>query len=225
MTKLVLIFTFALITIAKSNDIKVGFASAQSRRIYSEIKQADPALWKRTDDVVIQAPQNEIISAVYVTDLRDDKDGEAFIESGGVGMKSVTIGLKSPTILRGYKFEVEVYGNDPNLNGNGRYLSKGGYQHCKTVIVGQTSDYNGQVRKVFEKNIEATAIPFIKREEEIYFEYPQGDQRIKGIAIKDLEGGEAEPSINRGGLGFNFVNVKVKSARGSGYKILVEVYA
>lgn len=126
MSKLVLFFTFTLLTIAKSNDIKVGFASAQSQRIFSEIKEADAALWKRTDDIVIQAPQNEIISAVYVTDLRDDKDGEAFIESGGVGMKSVTIGLKSPTILRGYKFQIEVYGNNPN--GNARYLSKGGYQ-------------------------------------------------------------------------------------------------
>lgn len=105
------------------NDIRLGYATAQSRKIFSEIKEADPALWKRTDDVIVNAPSNDIISAVYVTDLRDDKDGEAYIESGGIGTKSVTIGLKSPTILRGYKFEVEVYGSDPN----GRYLTKGVY--------------------------------------------------------------------------------------------------
>lgn len=99
------------------------------------------------------------------------------------------------------------------------------YIHCKTVIVGQIHDYGGQVKKVYEKEISATGIPFIKREEEIFFEYPHGDQKIKGIAIKDLENGLAEPSINRGGLGFNFANVKVKSERGSGYKYLIEIYA
>lgn len=97
--------------------------------------------------------------------------------------------------------------------------------HSKSVVVGQVVDYNGQVRKVFEKDIEATAIPLIKREQEFYFEYPQGDQKIKGIAIQDLEQGEAQPSITRGGLGFNFVNIKVKSARGSGLKLKVLIYA
>lgn len=126
MSKIVIIFSLALFAIAKTNDIRIGYATAQSRKIYSELKEANPALWTRTDDVIVDAPPNEIISAVYVTDLRDDKDGEAYIESGGLGMKSVTIGLKSPTILRGYKFQIEVYGNNPNYNMN--YLSKGGYQ-------------------------------------------------------------------------------------------------
>lgn len=127
MSKVVIIFTLALIAIAESNDIRIGFASAQSRKIYSELKEANPALWTRTDDVIIDAPSNAIISAIYVTDLRDDKDGLASIESGGIGMKSVTIGLKSPTILRGYKFQIEVYGNNPNYNSN--YFSKSGYQY------------------------------------------------------------------------------------------------
>lgn len=95
----------------------------------------------------------------------------------------------------------------------------------KTVVVGQIYDYNGQVKKVFEKNEEASAIPLIKREKVISYEYPLGDQKIKGIAIKDLEEGAAEASITRGGLGFNFVNIKLKSERGSGYKYLIEIYA
>ncbi|CAG9135049.1 unnamed protein product [Plutella xylostella] len=97
--------------------------------------------------------------------------------------------------------------------------------HGKTVVVGQVYDQNGLVRKVYEENVEATGIPLIKRESEVYYEYPLGDQKIKGIAIKDLENGLAEPSINRGGLGFNFVNIKLKSERGSGYKYLIEIYA
>ncbi|CAH2242240.1 uncharacterized protein LOC120635415 [Pararge aegeria] len=95
----------------------------------------------------------------------------------------------------------------------------------KSVIVGQISDYNGVVRKVYDKTIESTGIPLFKREEEVYFEYPTGDQKIKGIAIKDLDNGLAEPSINRGGIGFSFVNIKLKSERGSGYKYLIEIYA
>lgn len=96
--------------------------------------------------------------------------------------------------------------------------------HCKTVIVGQTYQ-GGNIRKVYEKSVESSAIPLFKREEELYFEYPLGDQKIKGVAIKDLENGNAEPSINRGGLGLNFVNIKLKSERGSGYKFLIEIYA
>lgn len=97
--------------------------------------------------------------------------------------------------------------------------------YSKSVIVGQVYDYNGVVRKVYEKTVETTGLPLIKREQEVFFEYPLGDQKIKGIAIKDLDNGLAEPAINRGGLGFNFVNIKLKSERGSGYRFLLEIYA
>lgn len=109
------------LSVAECNDIRIGYASPRSRKFYGDIKEANPALWKRTDDVVINTPHNEVIDAVYVNDLRENKDGEAFIESGGIGQRSVTIGLKSPTILRGYKFEIEVYASDPNQG----YFSKG----------------------------------------------------------------------------------------------------
>lgn len=118
----VLITIFILyLSVAESNDIHIGYAAPRSKKIYSEIKEADPALWRRTDDIIINAPPNEVIDAIYVTDLRESKDGEAYIESGGVGMKSVTIALKSPTVLRGYKFEIEVFAN--NLNEG--YFNKG----------------------------------------------------------------------------------------------------
>ncbi|XP_045455148.1 uncharacterized protein LOC123664683 [Melitaea cinxia] len=95
----------------------------------------------------------------------------------------------------------------------------------KSVIVGQVSDYNGIVRKVFEKPVSSAAIPFFKREQEIYFEYPVGDQKIKGIVIRDLDNGLAEPSINRGGIGFPFANIKLISERGSGLNYQIEIYA
>lgn len=97
--------------------------------------------------------------------------------------------------------------------------------HCKSVFVGQIYDHTNVVRKVYDKMVEASSIPLIKREEEVYFEYPAGDQKIKGVAIKDLAESNAEASITRGGLGFGFVKIKLKSARGSGLKYLIEIYA
>ncbi|CAH2098172.1 unnamed protein product [Euphydryas editha] len=95
----------------------------------------------------------------------------------------------------------------------------------KSVIVGQVNDYNGFVRKVFEKTVSSAAVPLIKREQEIYFEYPVADQKIKGIIIRDLDNGLAEPSINRGGIGFSFANIKLKSERGSGLNYQIEIFA
>ncbi|XP_063548113.1 uncharacterized protein LOC134755488 [Cydia strobilella] len=96
--------------------------------------------------------------------------------------------------------------------------------HSKTVIVGQIYEQGG-VRKVYDRTIEASAIPLFVREEEAKFEYPTADMKIKGIAIKDLENGNAQPAIRSGGLGFNFVTINLKSERGSGYKYLIEVFA
>ena len=96
--------------------------------------------------------------------------------------------------------------------------------HCRSVIVGQTWEQNG-VRKVYETTVDANAIPLFKREKFVTFEYPVGDQRIKGIAIKDMDNGLAEPAITMGGLGFNFVNLKLKSERGSGFNFHIEIYA
>lgn len=97
--------------------------------------------------------------------------------------------------------------------------------YSKSITAGTVYDYNGLVRKVFEKNVESAAIPLIKREQEVYYEYALGDQKIKGLAILDLENGLAEPAITRGGIGYNFVNIKLKSERGSGLKYRIEVYA
>lgn len=95
------------------------------------------------------------------------------------------------------------------------------FVNAKTVIVGHTYGLN----KVFEKHIEATALPLLKREQEVFFEYPTQDLKIKAIALKDLDNGLAEPSINRGGIGFNFVNIKLKSERGVGLNFAIELYA
>lgn len=106
---LILLLSLLYLTSVESNDIMLGLATPYSKKIYSAVKIANPAIWRREDDVMVSTPNHEIISAVYITDLRPDKEGEAYIEAGGLGSKTVTIALKSPTILRGYKFAIEVY--------------------------------------------------------------------------------------------------------------------
>lgn len=126
-----LVETFVLLCIlitVESNDIMVGRATPFSRKIYGTIKEANPALWTRTDDIMINAPYHDYISAVYVTDLRPDKEGEAYIAAGGIGSKTVTIALQSPSILRGYKFSIEVYAESIStyLSSFGRQMVGGG---------------------------------------------------------------------------------------------------
>ncbi|PZC72262.1 hypothetical protein B5X24_HaOG211659 [Helicoverpa armigera] len=105
----------------------LGFASPYAKKIYSAVKIANPALWRREDDVMVSSPNHELISAVYITDLRPDKEGEAYIEAGGLGSKTVTIALKSPSILRGYKFAIEVYAQSVQPGFGQSYPSNPGY--------------------------------------------------------------------------------------------------
>ncbi|CAB3226108.1 unnamed protein product [Arctia plantaginis] len=122
MNSKLLVTVWALcLSLTNANDIRIGVTSGRPIKIYSEIKEANPAIWTRSEDVVVNSTGNEIIEAIYVTDLREDKDGKAIIENGGVGTRSVTIRLESPSIFRGYKFMIEVYATDPNE----RYRSKG----------------------------------------------------------------------------------------------------
>ncbi|XP_046972735.1 agglutinin-like protein 7 [Vanessa cardui] len=105
-TKLLLVFAFA--SVVSSHDILIG-SGTEGRKIFDEIRQANPAIWRQIENVTIIAPDNEVISGVVVTDMRPEKDGDVQIVDGGDGMKSVTIELKSPTVLRGYEFHLEVY--------------------------------------------------------------------------------------------------------------------
>ncbi|KAJ0177398.1 hypothetical protein K1T71_007407 [Dendrolimus kikuchii] len=94
----------------------------------------------------------------------------------------------------------------------------------RSLIVGETYEQSGTVRKVYSQTYEATGIILTKRKKYIHFEY-EANQKIKGIAIRDLDNGLAEPAITSGGLNFNYVDIKLKSQRGSGFNYLVEIYA
>ncbi|CAH2058254.1 unnamed protein product, partial [Iphiclides podalirius] len=67
----------------------------------------------------------------------------------------------------------------------------------------------------------------VMRVKELVYEVPPnfGDGTIKGILIKDLGDGMAEPSITLGGIGFSFVHIKLKSERSAGFHFDIEIYA
>lgn len=101
------LIAFALIAAVSCNDLVQG--PEGGRKIYDENKEASPAIWKQKSEVTIKANDTDVISQIVITDLRPDKDGEAQIIDGGEGQKNVTVELKSPTILRGFYFHIEVY--------------------------------------------------------------------------------------------------------------------
>ncbi|CAH2242230.1 jg25163 [Pararge aegeria aegeria] len=98
---------FSLFCAGWSRDITLG--NTEGRKIFDEVRQANPALWRQFENVTVIAPENELISNVVITDMRPEKDGDVQIVDGGDRKKSVTIELKSPTVLRGYEFHIEVY--------------------------------------------------------------------------------------------------------------------
>ncbi|KAL0811029.1 hypothetical protein ABMA28_010309 [Loxostege sticticalis] len=105
LTTVVLLTVLALV---QSHDVKVG-NNAEGRKIFDEVRHASPTIWRQTENITINTTDAEVISSVVITDLRPDKDGDAKIVEGGEGQKNVTIELKSPTVLRGYDFQIEVY--------------------------------------------------------------------------------------------------------------------
>ncbi|CAH0697374.1 unnamed protein product [Spodoptera exigua] len=127
----------------ESNDIRLGFATPYSKKIYSAIKIANPALWQREDDVLISSPNHELIDAVYITDLRPEKDGISYIEAGGIGSKTVTIALKSPSLLRGYKFAIEVYAQSLHHGYGTNILPVQGAGYPRAGLSGYGSQYPG----------------------------------------------------------------------------------
>ncbi|CAG4995017.1 unnamed protein product [Parnassius apollo] len=103
----------AIAITVQCRDIIVGSING-GHKIFDENKQASPALWRRTENVTITANENETIGGIIVTDLREEKDGDAKIVEGGEGQNNITIELKSPAVLRGFDFHIEAYAVSKN---------------------------------------------------------------------------------------------------------------
>lgn len=98
----------------ESHDLLLGYPDVASKLIYNKVHQENPAIWVRSETFTVNCSESEVINAIKIMDLRDDKWGEAFVKAGGIGDKFVTIELDSPTVFRGYNFLVEVYAIEMN---------------------------------------------------------------------------------------------------------------
>lgn len=110
----IIVLVLSLIVYSESNDLFLGYPDVSSKINYSKVHQENPALWVRSDTFTVNCTKNEVINAIKILDLREDKWGEAYIKGGGIGQKYVIIELNSPTIFRGFNFLVEVYAIETN---------------------------------------------------------------------------------------------------------------
>lgn len=97
-----------------SHDLFLGYPDVNSKLIYSRVHQENPAIWIRSDVFTVNCTRNEVINAIKILDLREDKWGEAYVKQGGIGEQYVTIELDSPNVFRGFNFWVEVYAIQTN---------------------------------------------------------------------------------------------------------------
>ncbi|CAH2098173.1 unnamed protein product [Euphydryas editha] len=109
MSSIFIIALFLLIVQTHSHDLLLGYPDPNSKIIYSKVHQENPAIWVRSDTFTVNCSRSEIINAIKILDLREDGLGEAYLKSGGIGEKFVTIELDSPSIFRGYNFYVEIF--------------------------------------------------------------------------------------------------------------------
>ncbi|XP_013183706.2 uncharacterized protein LOC106129647 [Amyelois transitella] len=81
---------------------------------------------------------------------------------------------------------------------------------------------------VYHHSAEYSAKVFRKRIENMYFslppQYVQEQRSIKGILAYDMKHSDASANVTQGGLGFNFVNIRMKSARGEAMHFDIYIY-
>lgn len=114
MAGVLLLIGLLFLTHTKTHDLFLGYPDVSSQLIYSKVHQENPALWVRSETITVNCSKNEVINAIKVLDLREDKWGECYIKGGGIGERFVKIELDSPTVFRGYNFWVEVYAIQTN---------------------------------------------------------------------------------------------------------------
>ncbi|KAJ8707276.1 hypothetical protein PYW08_011410 [Mythimna loreyi] len=88
------------------------------------------------------------------------------------------------------------------------------------LIVGNVSN---KVILANHTKVEYNAIPFMKRVK--YFFYTQTDNRlIQGIQALDTLHSKSSINITAGGVGYSYVNLRLKSERGRGLNYDIGIY-
>ncbi|XP_022817216.1 uncharacterized protein LOC111350036 [Spodoptera litura] len=92
--------------------------------------------------------------------------------------------------------------------------------YANHLIVGNVAN---RVVLANQARVEYNAIPFIKRVK--YFFYTQPDNRlIQGIQALDTMHSKASINITAGGVGYSYVNLRLKSERGRGLAYDIGIY-
>ncbi|KAL0820957.1 hypothetical protein ABMA28_005614 [Loxostege sticticalis] len=96
---------------------------------------------------------------------------------------------------------------------------------CKHTIIGT----NVQRPQVYHAIVEYHAWAFRKRVENLYYTMPNlpanAGRTIQGILAYDLTNTDASANVTQGGIGYNYVNLRMKSSRGENLKFDVYIYA
>ncbi|KAL4710955.1 hypothetical protein ACJJTC_017920 [Scirpophaga incertulas] len=88
---------------------------------------------------------------------------------------------------------------------------------------------NVQRPQVYHNSVRYSSLVFRKRIENLYYVLPtlpsSAGRVIQGILAYDLTNSDASANVTQGGIGYNFVNLRMKSSRGKDIKFDVYIYA
>ncbi|RVE54240.1 hypothetical protein evm_001067 [Chilo suppressalis] len=83
--------------------------------------------------------------------------------------------------------------------------------------------------QVYHSNVYYSSLVFRKRIENLYYVLPtlpaNAGRVIQGVLAYDLSNSDATANITQGGIGYNYVNLRMKSSRGKSIKFDVYIYA
>ncbi|CAG9790812.1 unnamed protein product [Diatraea saccharalis] len=88
---------------------------------------------------------------------------------------------------------------------------------------------NVQRPQVYHNMVRYDSLVFRKRIENLYYTLPalpaNAGRAIQGILAYDLSNSDASANVTQGGIGYNYVNLRMKSSRGKSLKFDIYIYA
>ncbi|CAH4029561.1 unnamed protein product [Pieris brassicae] len=91
---------------------------------------------------------------------------------------------------------------------------------CTHLVVGNVAD---RVILAHHEDFEYNAMPFFKRVKSFFYSSPT-NKPIRGIQALDNDHSKASVNITAGGIGYPFVNLRIKSERGSRLSYDIGIY-
>ncbi|KAJ8732387.1 hypothetical protein PYW07_014986 [Mythimna separata] len=75
----------------------------------------------------------------------------------------------------------------------------------------------------YQETVKLSSVPLTSRIKNVFYN-SNNTKIIKGILATDLQKTKAEPSVTAGGVGFSFVNLRLKGEKGKALNYLVQVF-